>query len=226
MNRLFILKVALLCFFSAIQEIAVGQEAHLNSSIDADGAIPFFSSSVVFNPLTDDMGYHNYRIPSLLVTQKGTVLAIMEGREDMNHDHAKNDLVLKRSTDNGVSWSKPLVLAEADDNVVMNPVMTQASDGTIVLSYIYFPEKRHSRDRSHGVKQVDPGFKGNTVQRIFVIKSSDEGLSWSMPQEITLVAKSSKHTIVSIGGPGIGITLSKGRYKGRLIFPMSDSVLK
>lgn len=186
--------------------------------------LPFFQSKTLFNPLLDGMGYHNYRIPSLLVTQKGIILAVMEGREDMNHDHAKNDIVLKRSTDNGETWSKPTVIQEAGDNVVMNPVMVQAKDGTILLGYIYFPEKLHSRDRSHGVKQVETGLKGDKIERLFVIKSSDEGLSWSDPQEITSVAKSSKNTIVSICGPGVGITLTKGKYKGRVIIPMSEAI--
>ena len=191
---------------------------------NANSGKAFFESKTIFNPLDDGMGYHNYRIPSLLVTQKGNILAVMEGREDMNHDHAKNDLVLKRSTDNGGTWSNTVVIAEAGDNVVMNPVMVQASDGTIILTYIYFPEKRHSRDRSNNVKQVDPGFEGNTIERLFVIKSNDEGLTWSEPEEITSLAKSSKKTIVSICGPGVGNTLTKGKYKRRVIIPMSESL--
>jgi hypothetical protein len=38
--------------------------------------LPFFESETLFNPLTDGMGYHNYRIPSLLITEKGTILAV------------------------------------------------------------------------------------------------------------------------------------------------------
>lgn len=132
----------------------------------------YFDSTTVFNPLTDGMGYHNYRIPSLLISEKGTILAVMEGREDMNFDHAKNDLVLRRSLDNGETWTAPLVIAEDGDNVTMNPVMVQAADGTILLVYIYFPEKRHSSNRAHGVTQVDPGLKGNTIEKIYVIKAT------------------------------------------------------
>ncbi|NQU52773.1 MAG: exo-alpha-sialidase [Bacteroidetes bacterium] len=211
----------ILYLFCSARASAQFESLEQNSKIEK----PFFYSKIIFDPLNDGMGYHNYRIPSLLVTQKGFILAVMEGREEMNHDHAKNDIVLKRSIDNGETWSKLTVIAEAGDNVVMNPVMVQALDGTIILIYIYFPEKRHSRDRSHGVKQVDPGLKGNTIERLFVIKSTDEGLSWSKPQEITSVAKSSKTTVVSICGPGIGITLTKGKFKGRVIIPMSESIL-
>jgi len=185
----------------------------------------FFKSETLFDPLNDGMGYHNYRIPSLLVTQKGTILAVMEGREDRNHDHAKNDIVLKRSTDNGVSWSVPTVIQEAGDNVVMNPVMVQAQDGTILLVYIYFPEKLHTNKRSHGVKQVDAGLKGSTVEKVFVIKSTDEGQSWSKPMEITSIAKSNNNSLYAIAGPGVGITLTRGEHKGRVIIPMSETLL-
>lgn len=193
---------------------------------EADLLGPFFNSSILFDPLTDNMGYHNYRIPSLLVTQKGTILAVMEGREGMNFDHARNDIVLKRSVDNGANWSLPNVIAQAGDNVVMNPVMVQAKDGTIILAYIYFPEKRHSSDRAHGIKAVDPGLEGSTIEKIFVIKSRDEGLTWSKPQEITKIAKRGNNSLHAICGPGVGITLNKGRYKGRVIIPMSETRIR
>ncbi|GGW36300.1 sialidase family protein [Arenibacter certesii] len=195
---------------------------HSTSSIE----LPIFEISTVFDSQNDNMGYHNYRIPSILVTKKGTTLALMEGRKDMNHDHAKNDLVLKLSTDSGVTWSSPRVIVEAGDNVVMNPVLVQAANGTIILTYIYFPEKRHSSNRSHGVKQVEPGLEGNAIEKVFMVKSKDEGLSWSTPEEITHIAKSNKHSLHAISGPGVGITLKNGKFKDRIIIPMSETILK
>lgn len=187
---------------------------------------PFFKVSTVFDPQTDNMGYHNYRIPSLLVTKNGTTLAVMEGREDMNHDHAKNDIVLKRSTDSGNSWSSPAIIVSAGDNVVMNPVLVQSANGTIILTYIYFPEKRHSSNRSHGVKQVDPGLVGNSIEKVFMVKSKDEGLTWSAPEEITSIAKSNNHSLHAISGPGVGVTLKNGKFKDRIIIPMSETFLR
>src|SRR5262245_62750683 len=49
-------------------------------------------------------GYHTFRIPSLIVTKKGTLLAICEGRKTGRGDHGDVDLVQKRSTDGGKSW--------------------------------------------------------------------------------------------------------------------------
>jgi sialidase-1 len=50
-------------------------------------------------------GYHTYRIPAAIVTQKGTVLAFTGGRASRG-DPSANDMVLKRSFDNGETWEK------------------------------------------------------------------------------------------------------------------------
>lgn len=222
LNRLIFVTI----FFNCLGACFLGNAANSNPINSKNENAAFFKSVIIFDPLTDNMGYHNYRIPSLLVTQKGTLLAVMEGREEMNFDHAKNDIVLKRSTDHGATWSRPTVIQEAGDNVVMNPVMVQGLDGTIILAYIYFPEKRHSGDRAHSVKQVDPGLEGSGIEKVFIIKSKDEGKTWSAPIEITSIAKSGKSSLHAICGPGNGITLTKGKYKGRVIIPMSETVLK
>ena len=219
----------LLCMILILLLTACNRNQSNNNNIKNKVEVAFFESEVLFNPLIDSMGYHNYRIPSLLATQKGTLLAIMEGREGMNFDHAKNDIVLKRSTNNGANWSKPRVIAEAGDNLTMNPTIVQTLDGTIILTYIYLPENRHNQDRNHGeyyVKQVDPGLEGNTIEKVFMIKSKDDGQTWSEPIEITLIAKSSKNSVAAVCGPGIGVTLTKGKYKGRVIIPMSETILE
>lgn len=186
---------------------------------------PFYQTLPVFNPLEDGMGYHNYRIPSFLVTKNNVLLAMAEGREDMNNDHAKNDLVLMRSTNSGKTWEDPVVITSAGDNVTMNPVLVQAEDGTIILSYIYFPEKRHTRQmKSHGVEMVEPGLEGDLIERFFIVTSSDDGLTWSEPRELTQVVKSGKNTIASICGPGTGITLTRGVHKSRVIVPMQEQI--
>ena len=49
-------------------------------------------------------GYHTYRIPSLLTTPRGAVLAFCEGRKSGSGDHGDVDLLMKRSTDDGRTW--------------------------------------------------------------------------------------------------------------------------
>ena len=49
-------------------------------------------------------GYHTYRIPVVIVSPKGTVLAFCEGRKTSRSDHGDLDLLLRRSMDNGKTW--------------------------------------------------------------------------------------------------------------------------
>src|SRR5437660_1667230 len=66
-------------------------------------------------------GYHTYRIPALVVTTNGTVLAFCEGRKNSRSDTGKIDLLLKRSTDGGKTWSPQQIVRSDGDNVCGNP---------------------------------------------------------------------------------------------------------
>jgi sialidase-1 len=50
-------------------------------------------------------GYHTFRIPSLCVTARGAILALCEGRRQGSGDSGDVDLVCRRSTDGGKTWS-------------------------------------------------------------------------------------------------------------------------
>src|SRR3990167_9578172 len=51
-------------------------------------------------------GYDTYRIPSVIVTKQGTVLAFCEGRKQSASDSGDLDLLVKRSSDGGKTFSK------------------------------------------------------------------------------------------------------------------------
>lgn len=70
-----------------------------------------------------DGGYHTCRIPSLAVTARGTVLAICEGRKNSSGDSGDIDIVLKRSTDGGRTWSGQQVVWDDGANTCGNPCM-------------------------------------------------------------------------------------------------------
>ena len=68
-----------------------------------------------------DEGYSNYRIPSIITAADGTLLAFCEARKDHRGDSGNIDLILKRSTDNGATWSSPQVVWDAGPDTAGNP---------------------------------------------------------------------------------------------------------
>lgn len=161
-------------------------------------------------------GYECIRIPGLLVTGKGTVLAFAEGRES-SKDHAANDIVMKRSEDGGRTWEPLVTLADNGRNSNNNPVPVQDQrSGRIFLMYQSYPE---------GVAEFDgtikPGLSGDGVALNYVMHSDDDGQTWSKPENITAATKRPYATSFS-GGPGAGIQLQRGLHKGRLVIPFNE----
>jgi sialidase-1 len=212
-------KIILVLLVFIVSSSLVSAQKTVTGSCTGTG---YFVKEQIFDPIKDNMGYHNYRIPSFLVTSKGTYLAVVEGRSK-SIDHAENDIVLKRSKDNGANWEKEKVLVQDGNACCMNPTIVETESGKIILVYVRFPEKYHTRIfKDDGIEMCEPGFEGEKIERVFIIESNDEGLTWSSPREITHIAKKSSSTIASISGPGTGIVLTLGSYKGRIIIPMYD----
>lgn len=67
---------------------------------------PDCASSVPYT--AGEGGYDTYRIPAVLTTRAGTVLAFAEGRHDGAGDSGHIDVVLRRPTDGGCTWGPPL----------------------------------------------------------------------------------------------------------------------
>src|SRR5688572_4491882 len=79
-------------------------------------------------------GYHTYRIPSLIASKPGTLLAFCEGRKNSASDAGDIDVLMKRSTDNGKTWSEHRVLWDDGTNTCGNPCpVVDQETGTIWL---------------------------------------------------------------------------------------------
>lgn len=143
-------------------------------------------------------GYHTYRIPSLILTTKNTLLAICEGRKTGRGDAGDIDLVLKHSEDGGQSWSELQLLYEEGGTAkttIGNPCpVVDASTGTIWLPF--------NRDND----------------TVLVTHSTDDGRTWSKPRDITADVKTSGWGWYACG-PGVGIQLTQGQFAGRLVIP-------
>jgi len=143
-------------------------------------------------------GYHTFRIPSLIVTAKGTLLAFCEGRKTGRADDGDIDLVLRRSADAGKSWLPIELVHEEGGTASITignpcPVLDQAT-GTIWLSFC-----RNNDD-------------------VFVTSSNDDGLTWAPPRTITADVKEPDWSWYATG-PGVAIQLRHGPRKGRLVIP-------
>lgn len=180
----------------------------------------------VFTPTRDDLEYKNFRIPSLVVTQQGALLAFAEGRR-VASDHHKGPIVLKRSTDGGKTWLPLQIVAKDGRSSLNNPTPVVLPDsGRILVCYQRYAENYHSRPISHeGVQLAEIGFDGPHVQRTFCVQSDDDGQTWSEPRDITPQMKRPPPVLLNISGPGIGIVLREGEFRGRIVVPSSQSVI-
>jgi sialidase-1 len=156
-------------------------------------------------------GYDTYRIPALTVTENGTILAFCEGRKSGRGDTGDIDLLLKRSTDTGRSWSAQQIIWNDQNNTCGNPSpVIDRKTGTVWLLMTW------NRGDDHEREIID--LKSNDTRRIFVTHSDDDGISWSPPEEITAAVKTADWTWYATG-PGAGIQLTRGEYAGRLVIP-------
>ncbi|MBS1601597.1 MAG: sodium/solute symporter [Bacteroidetes bacterium] len=158
-----------------------------------------------------DDGYKCFRIPAIVTTTKGTVLAFAEARKNNCGDAGDIDLVVKRSGDGGRTWSALQVVWNDSTNTCGNPApVVDETTGAIVLLSTW----NIGTDKEKLVKDRT----GKDTRRVFVLRSTDDGHSWSPAREITGDVKRSGWTWYATG-PGRGLQLSKGRHKGRLVIP-------
>jgi sialidase-1 len=156
-------------------------------------------------------GYHTYRIPALLVTKRGTLLAFCEGRKNSASDTGDIDMQLKRSTDNGATWSAAQSVWDDGPNVCGNPrPVVDRDTGTIWLLMTW---NRGDDPESKIVAQTS-----RDTRRVFVTSSTDDGITWAKPREITADTKRPNWTWYATG-PGAGIQMEHGPHKGRLVIP-------
>ncbi len=156
-----------------------------------------------------------FRIPSLITTQKGTVLAFAERRIGL-HDHAQNDIVLRRSEDNGKTWGEIQVIADHGKKSLNDPLSVILENGRILLIFEEYPYGVHSSN-SGWIQMADNGYDGPRNSKSYIIYSDDDGKSWSEPKEITKQIR--PHDRINAGSPGVGIQIKYGEFKGRIILP-------
>lgn len=149
-------------------------------------------------------GYASYRIPAVVVTHAGTVLAFCEGRVTSASDHGNIDIVLKRSTDGGNTWGPLTVVATNGDKLAGNPAPVVLDTGRILLVHIRASGTATEKDILLGKVPAAEG------RRVWLRHSDDDGVTWSTSVEITAQVKDPKWRWYATT-PGHAIQLSTGR---------------
>lgn len=139
-------------------------------------------------------GYHNYRVPGIVRSPGGVILATAEARRGGGGDWDRNDILLRRSLDHGVTWGPRQVVV---DHATYGPGPVS---NFVMIS-----------DTQEGV--VHALFCHNYA-RVFALRSTDDGATFSAPVEITpmlLPFRDHYPWRVIATGPGHGIQLASGR---------------
>ena len=135
-------------------------------------------------------GFKSYRIPGIVVSRKGTIIVYYETRLSVADDWSARGIGMKRSTDQGKTFSQRKMLVSDPGITINNPVMIASQDGRI-----------------HFLWQKD-------YRQLFYQVSLDDGLTFSEPVSLLDTVKAFKQeycwSLFGIG-PGHGIELRRGR---------------
>ncbi|MCX4420035.1 sialidase family protein [Streptomyces mirabilis] len=166
-----------------------------------------FEQQVLFRA-SQDPGYACFRIPAVVRSTHGTLLAFAEGRVHDCGDAGDIDIVVKRSTDGGRTWGPLQVVNEGAGDTHGNPApIVDRETGRIVLAETY------NTGRTDGRGCDVPCDRTPHLQY-----SDDDGLSWSAPRDLSAEILPPNWNSWYATGPVHGIQLTRGRHAGRLVF--------
>ena len=204
---------------------------------DCSGA-PVLRTAIALRQ-NDQDGVDNCRIPGLAITPKGTILAIYDARRDRDRDlQGDIDICYNRSTDGGRTWSPMMVAMDMGEwgglpqkfNGVSDPcILVDDNTGDIYISSCWMhgvidretgkwveglTEQSDAWNHQWAKNGTKPGYDVKQSSQWMVVKSTDDGLTWSEPENHTREVKPEGYCL-TINGPGAGITLADGT----LVFP-------
>lgn len=207
-NRLLV-SLCLGLAWSAALSVAFAPAAEAQLEAPAEGTVePSAETSVDKIPVfpAGMNGVTLYRIPGVVVTTRGTVLAYCEARTNTRADWGEIEVHLRRSTDGGKSWQTPQRIAHRGPRIEGNPRNPQAGQREQTVN-----NPVAIVDRASG--EIALLYCINYA-RCFSIRSADDGVTWSDPVEITATFEPFRNRYdwkVIATGPGHGIQLRSGR---------------
>ncbi len=171
------------------------------------GSAPEFEQQVLFKA-SQDPGYACFRIPAIVHTVDGTLLAFAEGRVLNCGDAADIDIVLTRSTDGGRTWGPLQVINEGNGDTHGNPApIVDRDTGRVLLAETYNTGRTDSA-----------GCSAPCDRTPHLQYSDDDGLTWSAPRDLSAEIRPAHWNSWYATGPVHGIQLTRGAHAGRLVF--------
>ncbi|MBX3252827.1 MAG: exo-alpha-sialidase [Chitinophagaceae bacterium] len=156
---------------------------------------------------------NTYRIPGIVATDKGTLLAVYDIRYNNSKDLPENiDVGLSRSTDGGKSWEPMKIIMDMGEPHENNGIGDPAVLFDPVTKKTWVAALWSKGNRS--IAGSEPGLSPDTTGQFVLVSSDDDGLTWSAPINITTQVKNPVWHLY-FQGPGSGIAMQNGT----LVFP-------
>ena len=162
-----------------------------------------------------DDGVAAYRIPGLVTSRKGTLIATYDIRHANPYDlQGDIDVGISRSTDGGRSWGPMIVAMDMgeygglpqDQNGIGDPcILVDEVTGDILL----FAAWTHAKPGQAAWWSAGDGFEPSETPQLMMARSTDDGLTWSRPVNLTRQIKQEAWHF-TFQGPGRGITMADG----------------
>jgi sialidase-1 len=164
---------------------------------------------------------NTYRIPGLVTTSNGTLVAVYDNRYNNSKDLQEDiDIGMSRSTDGGQTWEPMKVIMDMGEwggcperlNGIGDPcILFDHKTNTLWVAALWM-SGGSEKDMLWWASK--PGMKPEETGQFMLVKSTDNGLNWSEPINITNQIKNPGWQLL-LQGPGRGITMKDGT----LVFP-------
>jgi sialidase-1 len=183
---------------------AGGQEHHVEQ-----GSSQYRKRKVIAIRKAGEDGVHTYRIPGLIRTAKGTLIAVYDNRYTRTNDLPSNiDVGMSRSTDGGRSWEPMKVIMDMgpphENNGIGDPaILYDPSNDKIWVAALWSKGNR-------SIAGSLPGLSPDTTGQFVLVSSTDDGMTWTAPYSVTPQVKDPAWHLF-FQGPGSGIAMQDGK---------------
>jgi sialidase-1 len=202
--------------------------------------ILLFIVSILYSPLSAQSkrvavfvsgteGHKSYRIPAIIKSSNGNLLAFCEGRVHGAGDFGDINIVMKRSSDGGKTWQALQTIVDADTLQAGNPApVLDVNDPA-------YPQGRIFLFYNTGNNHEGEVRKGHGLREVWYKTSTDNGTTWSDPVNITLQVHRPRQPQVNAAynfaedwrsyanTPGHAMQFQNGKYKGRIFVAANHS---